>query len=119
MAQTIDSAQQDRAFALGQRLGCPQCDGQVINTSESDISKLMKNYIRKAIAEGKSDQEIINFFRDRYGNEVVLRTGREGWGLLRWGPWLLLMLVLVFMIVWGRHQRKHHQKDGGEGEAPW
>jgi cytochrome c-type biogenesis protein CcmF len=57
---------------VGEELRCPTCQGVSILESETPQSTAMRREIERQLAEGKPKDEIIKFFRDRYG-EWILR----------------------------------------------
>ena len=58
---------------LANQLRCPTCQGLSIKDSEAGFSNIIKGKIIELIRNGKSDEEILNFFVKRYG-EWILRT---------------------------------------------
>jgi cytochrome c-type biogenesis protein CcmH len=79
-----------RAFALETRLKCPICAGEALAGSQSAVARDLRDYIDTRIAEGASDQEIIDEFVTNYGEQILLDPPRTGWGL-----WLWLIPVAV------------------------
>ena len=79
-----------RAFALETRLKCPICAGEALAGSQSAVARDLRDYIDTRIAEGASDQEIIDEFVTNYGEQILLDPPRTGWGL-----WLWLIPVVV------------------------
>ena len=98
MPQTND----DRAFEIGKELRCPVCQGMPIAESPSPMAQDMMKRVRVMLDEGKSRQEIQDYFVQRYGEWVILNPKAEGLSLLVWvlpmvfaifGLWLVLRLV--------------------------
>ncbi len=96
------SANDDRAFAIGQEIRCPVCQGMPIAESPSPMAQDMMKRVRVMLDEGKSRQEILEYFVQRYGEWVVLNPKAEGLGILVWvlpvvftvlGLWLILRYV--------------------------
>jgi cytochrome c-type biogenesis protein CcmH len=79
-----------RAFALETRLKCPICAGEALAGSQSAVARDLRDYIDTRIAEGASDQQIIDEFVTNYGEQILLDPPRTGWGL-----WLWLIPVAV------------------------
>jgi len=75
---------ESRVFELGRQLRCPTCTSESVGDSSSAISIEMRNEIRDQIALGKSDDEILAFFQERYGDWVLLEPPREGIHLFVW-----------------------------------
>jgi len=57
---------------IGNELRCPTCQGVSILESETAQSTAMRKEIERQVNDGKNKDEIIKFFRDRYG-EWILR----------------------------------------------
>jgi cytochrome c-type biogenesis protein CcmH len=77
-------ATQDRALALEQRLRCPTCKTVSIAESPSPTAVTMRRIVESQIEAGRSDEEIIAYFMDRYGPWILLDPPREGRTLLLW-----------------------------------
>lgn len=74
----------DRAYELEQRLRCPVCKSVSIADSPSDTAEAMREVVAQQIAAGHTDQQIIDFFRARYGDWVLLDPPAKGTALLLW-----------------------------------
>jgi cytochrome c-type biogenesis protein CcmH len=62
----------------------------------------MRESIRQQVQQGKSDQEILQYFEQRYGPEIIWAPRIQGITVLAWVvPLLLLSLgvVLLFFVV--------------------
>lgn len=85
----------DRAYELEQRLRCPVCKSVSIADSPSDTAEAMREVVTQQVAAGRTDQQIIDFFRARYGDWVLLDPPAEGPTLLLW------LLPVVAALVGG------------------
>lgn len=81
-----------RAERIGSRLRCPVCRGVPIADSPSVLAQEMMGLVRQQIATGKSDEEILAYFEDRYGEWALLEPKAEGMNL---AIWVLPALVLA------------------------
>lgn len=98
-----------RLKAVAQQLRCPVCQGETIYDSHSTVARQMKSAIREKLAEGKSDQEIVAFFVERYGNFVLMEPDREGANIILWLlPGLALVLGSVVAMAMLRRRNKPH-----------
>jgi cytochrome c-type biogenesis protein CcmH len=67
----------------------------------------MRNIIREQIQAGKSREEIINYFVERYGDYVLMNPPVRGPGTVVWlAPVALLLVVGISGFVFLRHRRK-------------
>jgi cytochrome c-type biogenesis protein CcmH len=57
----------------------------------------MRNLIREQIQSGRSDEEIINFLEERYGEEILLKPKSTFSNL---GLWLLPIIIILFIPVY-------------------
>ena len=97
-----DPVAQSRAVKLSEQLRCLVCQNQTIAESNADLALDLRQQIREQIAAGKSDDEIIQYMVNRYGDFVLYKPPFKATTLLLWlGPALLLvggMLVLVRVL---------------------
>ena len=123
-------ASEQRAQAIDNSLICPICPGETIDRSQVQLAKDMQVIVREQIAEGRSDDEIRQFFVDRYGERVLAAPPREGFHWLVWGlppAGIALGLLALFWVtqLMGRRPVREladvdggslAEGDGGEGE---
>lgn len=89
---------EERAKTLGQQLLCPTCAGQVLNDSEVEEAVLLKSIIRQQLIKGYSDQQVRDWFVERYGNKILLSPPFVTETILLWGaPWIFAFLFLLYM----------------------
>lgn len=74
----------DRLYALAGQMKCLQCAGESVAGSQADIAVKMREEIRSQMREGRTDDEILSFFADRYGQRVLLNPSSEGVASLVW-----------------------------------
>ena len=78
------SSTRDRASELRQRLRCPVCASVSIDESQSQTAAAMRRAVAEQVAAGRSDTEIIDYFRVRYGDWVLLDPPARGTTALLW-----------------------------------
>ncbi len=79
-ADTIE----ERTTAIAKQLKCPVCQNIPVAYSQSQLADEMRRVIRDKLAQGESEEAIIQYFVDRYGEDVLLEPRREGFSLLLW-----------------------------------
>ena len=106
--QFDNTDQQDRFHRLTEELRCPKCQNQSIADSDAEIARDMRERTARMIREGRSDQEVVNFFVDRYGDFVSYRPPvNERTAILWMGPLGLLLLgVLAIVLLVRRASRR-------------
>lgn len=98
-----NEADRIRYRALVEELRCPKCQNQNIADSDAPIAMDLRREIHRMLAEGQSDEQIVNYLVDRYGDFVRYKPPVNGRTWLLWyGPWLLLGLggVVLGAMVW-------------------
>lgn len=106
--QFDNTDQQDRFHRLTEELRCPKCQNQSIADSDAEIARDMRERTARMIREGHSDQKVVNFFVDRYGDFVSYRPPvNERTAILWMGPLGLLLLgVLAIVLLVRRASRR-------------
>lgn len=76
----------DEAEAQGidRMLMCPVCPAESIDQAQVEIARQMRRLVREMLAQGSSREEILKFFSDRYGQEVLGAPPKSGINLLAW-----------------------------------
>lgn len=83
----------ERYQDLSEELRCPKCQNQNIAASNAPISQQLREQLHKQLHEGKSDEEILDFMVQRYGEFVLYRPRWSASTALLWlAPALLLGL---------------------------
>lgn len=94
-----DPALETRAQQLEKEIRCVQCENEPISQSSAPVAIDMRVFLRERIAAGDTDDQIRGFFRDRYGEGVLLRPGFEAGTLALWfAPLLLALLALAAVL---------------------
>ena len=78
----------DRVDDLAGILRCPVCQGMTVADSNEESSLAMKERIREMVAAGYTDDQIRDYFVDRYGEGIVLLPDQRHWMV-----WLFPLLV--------------------------
>lgn len=74
----------DRAYELEQRLRCPVCKTVSVAESPSETAAAMRQEIQQQVDAGDTDEEVLDYFRARYGAWVVLDPPVRGPTMLVW-----------------------------------
>ncbi|MEO0391792.1 MAG: cytochrome c-type biogenesis protein [Pseudomonadota bacterium] len=98
-----DPTHEARAQALSERLRCVVCANQSIADSEATLALDMQRLVRRRIAAGDSDQQILDDLIARYGDRILLNPPITTRTYLLWGlPVVFVLLVLA--VLWARRQ---------------
>ncbi len=99
-----------RVQKVGKELRCAVCQGLSITDSPSSMARAQLDKVRELVSQGKTDQEVREYFVARYGEWVLLQPRAEGFNWFVWlGP-VVLLLAGAFVIL--RQVRR-----GAEGPA--
>ena len=79
---TAENEQETREIA--RLLRCPVCQNISVAESPSELAGDMRVLIGKQLAAGQSREQIITYFVDRYGEEVLLDPPKAGFSQLIW-----------------------------------
>ncbi len=101
----------DRAQDLAERLRCPVCKSVSIAESQSDTAVAMRGVVAEQVAAGRSDPEIVDYFRARYGDWVLFDPPAAGATLALW-------LVPAAVTVLGTGVVLHRMRQGPAGSPP-
>jgi cytochrome c-type biogenesis protein CcmH len=58
----------------------------------------MRAVIRTKLADGESDQQIVDYFVDRYGDGVLIEPPRRGFSLIVWIAPVLILVAGGFLL---------------------
>jgi cytochrome c-type biogenesis protein CcmH len=95
-----------RAVELAEKLRCLVCQNQSIAESNAELALDLRRQIREQIAAGKSDDEIVDFMVQRYGDFVLYRPPLKASTVFLWfGPAALLVLGLWVLLRVLRQRR--------------
>jgi cytochrome c-type biogenesis protein CcmH len=78
---------------LAGQLRCPVCQGLAIADSPSEMAINMRRQVRELLARGFTDEQILKYFEQSYGQFVLLKPKFAGVNSL---VWLLPIAVLAF-----------------------
>jgi len=100
-----DPALEERAREISKGLRCPVCQNESIDESHANIARDLRLLVRDRLVEGDSDEEVVDFVVERYGEFVLLRPtiGGSNWLLWAAGPLMLIIaMILGFFYLRGR-----------------
>ena len=91
-----------RAREISKNLRCLVCRNENIDSSNAGIAGDLRVLVRERLVAGDSDEQVISYIVDRYGEYVLLRPTRSWSNLALWaaGPVLFLTglgIALVFV----------------------
>jgi cytochrome c-type biogenesis protein CcmH/NrfF len=90
---------------IAYELRCPTCTGLSVLESDAKFSVQIKDLVLEQVNAGKSKEQILQYFTERYGPWILRSPPKEGVNLLAWiVPIALLTIgpILVWLLVWRR-----------------
>ncbi len=94
-----DPALQARYEQLTWELRCLVCQNQNIADSNADLAKDLRKQVRARLLAGETDEQILNYMTDRYGDFVLYRPSLAPKNWLLWAAPVLLLGIGVWLMV--------------------
>ena len=95
-----DPALEKRVMELSEELRCLVCQNQTIADSHAELAIDLKNQVREKLASGMSNQDVIAYMVERYGDFVLYRPPVKGTTWVLWfGPFLLLFIGIGVLVA--------------------
>lgn len=90
-----DPALEQRARELSKGLRCLVCRNESIDESNAELARDLRLLVRERLVEGDTNDEVIDFVVDRYGEYVLLQPRVTGSNWLLWGAGPIMLLIGV------------------------
>ncbi|MCY4378686.1 MAG: cytochrome c-type biogenesis protein CcmH [Candidatus Dadabacteria bacterium] len=84
---------EDQIAEISGELMCPVCEGQSVAESNAQLARDMRAVIKTKLLEGKSKEEIIDYFVSSYGETILASPPPRGFSVILW-----LLPVLSVLI---------------------
>ena len=101
-----DPKLEERARELSLELRCLVCQNQSIDDSDAPFAQDLRRLIRRDIAAGKSDDQIKDFLRQRYGDYVLLSPPLTGSTYFLWITPFAILALGIGVVALSRRNRK-------------
>jgi cytochrome c-type biogenesis protein CcmH len=102
---------ENRIRQLEEKLRCLVCQNQSLADSNAELAGDLRKQVRDQVAAGRSDDEIIAYLVQRYGDFVLYEPPFKATTALLWvGPFLLLAAAAGFLIVAVQRRRNAPQE---------
>lgn len=98
---------EQRMKNLTEQLRCLVCQNETLADSRADLAEDLRKQVREQIRAGKSDQEIIAYLTQRYGDFVLYNPPVKSTTYLLWfGPFALLILGTTVLFLFLKRRRE-------------
>ena len=94
-----DDPIKQRTHDIAAQLRCPVCQGLSLADSQSELSLQMRGVITEQLEQGKTDEQVIDYFVAKYGEWILLEPRASGFNLIAY----ILPLVLLAAgigVIW-------------------
>jgi len=104
----------ERANKLNETVMCPVCPGESIDQSQNPLALQMRDIIKDKLNQGWSDQQIKDYFVEKYGPSILLSPPRSGVSLVVWViPPIIVVLSLLILIMAIKSMRRNKVRSDG------
>jgi len=93
VAQDSNPPTDDEVNAIASQLYCPVCESTPLDVCPTEACKDWREQIRVMLSEGKSEDEILQYFEDQYGARVLAEPPKQGF------YWLIYLLPPAIILV--------------------
>ena len=98
-----DAELEARARAISADIRCLVCQNQSIDDSDAPLARDLRLLVRERLVAGDSDEKVVDFLVDRYGEFVLLQPRFGAHTLVLWiGPFAILALAAFAALKWRR-----------------
>jgi cytochrome c-type biogenesis protein CcmH len=113
---SADPALEARVMAVAEELRCLVCQNENIAASNAELAVDLRKQIRSQLAGGRSQQQILDYMVERYGDFVLYNPPLKASTLVLWGgPFVLLLVGLGAMAA--NIRRRRHTAQAPLGDA--
>ena len=97
---TVAPEYEKRYQHILEQLRCLVCQNQTVADSPSDLAVDFRIEVKEMLEQGKSDQEILTFMSDRYGDFVLYNPPVKPHTWLLWAGPFLILIGGVAAAIW-------------------
>lgn len=90
---------------ISDQLRCPTCQSMSVKDSEAGLSVNMKNKVRDLLKEGKSEEEVLDYFVKRYGEWILRSPQKKGFNLFLWVLPAVLLIIAGSWLGWALYKK--------------
>lgn len=105
----------DRVEAIGNSIKCPVCQGESIADSPSPMARDMMALVEERVADGASDEAIVDELLFSYSGAVLLDPPASGSTLVLWLSPVVAIIVGAGVIFWWR---RHPSREDSHVDTP-
>jgi len=110
----MDPVLEKQVNEISSELRCLVCQNQTIADSHAELAIDLKNQVRNMVKSGQTQDEIVDYMVQRYGDFVRYRPAFKATTMMLWlGPFLLVLIGLTVLVI-NLRKRTAVVKDDGD-----
>lgn len=91
-AAETDVELEARVMRIAAELRCPVCPNESVAESQAGLARDLREQVRRLLAEGRSEQEVLAYMSARHGDAVRYRPP---WSASTWALWAAPSVLLA------------------------
>lgn len=107
-----DPVLEQRARELSAQIRCMKCQNQSIDDSDAELAGDLRVMVRERIVAGDSDQEVLDYLVDRFGEFVLLKPSFSLSNLFLWAAPVIALLAGIFLSIRLMRERQRNTETG-------
>jgi cytochrome c-type biogenesis protein CcmH len=104
-----DPALEARARAISATLRCLVCQNESIDDSNADLAREIRLIVRERLVAGDSDEQVMQYLVDRYGEFVLLKPVFAPHTLVLWAAAPMVLVIGGIAIVVAARRKRASQ----------
>ena len=114
--QLDDPALESRARALSSELRCLVCQNESIDDSNADFARDMRALVRERLVAGDTDDEVLAYLVERYGEFVRFRPPLNATTAVLWlSPIVVVLMAVIGVGFYLRQSRRAMARSSAKG----
>lgn len=102
-AQTLSFDKQVRVKKISESLLSPCCYGEPVSRHMSEVAFQMRKEIEERVLAGQSDREILDYYKGRFGDHILIEPEGTPRAVLYSVPVLMALLGAAVVALFLRH----------------
>jgi cytochrome c-type biogenesis protein CcmH len=95
-----------RVLRLQKSLLAPCCWNEAVATHRSEVSLTMRAEINRMVAEGKTDQQVLDYYKQQYGLRILVEPEGSTWWWMHVMPIVAIALGVLGVLWFIRRLRR-------------
>ncbi len=101
-----DPALERRTTRLAEELRCLVCQNQSLADSHAPLALDLKEQIREQVKAGRTDEQVVGFMVERYGDFVLYRPPFKATTAFLWAGPFLILAIAIAGLFWNLRRRR-------------